>query len=73
MNIEIFDYSAEAWVGEAISKGVRRHQNAKYFTCGRIGHLKRDYRQRIPRNNVSANGKNKHSQLSEICRRCDKG
>ena len=42
MNVETFDYNTEAWVGEAISKGMRRHPKAKCFNCGRIGHLKRN-------------------------------
>ena len=59
MTIEIFEYNTKPWVGEAISKGMRRHQNAKCFNCGRIGHLRRDCRRGIPRNNVfSGNGKN---------------
>ena len=40
MNIETFDYNTESWVGEAISKGMRRHKNVKCFNCGRIHHLK---------------------------------
>ena len=57
-NVETFDYNTEAWVGEAIFKGMRRYRNTKMFFCGRIGHLRRDYRQEIPRNNVfSGNGK----------------
>ena len=40
MNVETFDNSTE--VGEAISNGVRRHQNAKCFNFGIIGHLRRD-------------------------------
>ena len=40
-NIEAFDYNTEAWVGEAISKGVKRGKNAKCFNCGRTGHLRR--------------------------------
>ena len=54
VNVELFDYNTEAWVGEALSKGMKRHQNAKCFNCGRIGHLRRDCRQGIPRNNVSS-------------------
>ena len=26
MNVETFDYSTKAWVGEVISNGMRRHQ-----------------------------------------------
>ena len=36
MNIETFDSNTESWVREVISKEMRRHQNAKYFNCGRI-------------------------------------
>ena len=64
MNIETFDYNSESWGGEAISKGMKRHQNAK---CSRIGHLRRDCRQGIPRNNISSgNGKNRKTQPSGI-------
>ena len=52
MNVETLDYGSEAWVEEAISNGKRRHQNTKCFNC-RLGHLRRDCRQRIPRNNAS--------------------
>ena len=31
MNVETFDYSTEAWVGEVIFSGMRRHQNTKCF------------------------------------------
>ena len=62
MNVVTFDYSTEAWVGEAISNGMRKHQNAKCFNCGRIGQLRKDCRQRIPENNVSSgNGKNRRN------------
>ena len=40
MNINTFDCNTESWVGEAISKEMRRHQNAKCFNCSRIGHLR---------------------------------
>ena len=73
MNVETLDYSTEACVGEEISNGIRRHQNAKCFNCGRIEHLRRDCKQEIPRNNVSSrNGKDRRTQPSGICRRCGK-
>ena len=72
MNKETLDYSTEAWVGEAISNGMRRH--TKCFNCGIIGHLRSDCRQGIPRNNVSSgNGENRRTQPSGICKRCGKG
>ena len=63
-NVETFDYNTEVWVGETNSKYIQRYQNTKCFNCGRIGHLRRDCRQGIPRNNVSSrNGKNRRTQL----------
>ena len=64
MNIETFDYNTESWVGKTISKGTRRHQNAKCLNCGTVRHLRKDYRQEIPRNNVSSrNGKKYKNNL----------
>ena len=45
INIESFEYITKSCVGEAISKGMKRRQNDKYFNCCRIGHLRRDCRQ----------------------------
>ena len=74
MNVEMFSYNDESWVGEAISKAMRRHQTTRCFNCGKLGHLKRDCRQRNPRNNISSgNDKSRRSQPSGICRRCGKG
>ena len=75
VNVESFDYNTEAWVGEAIFKGMKRHQNTKSFNCGRIGHLRRDCRKDVPRNNFffSGNDKNRRSQTSGLCRKSDKG
>ena len=74
MNVETLDYGIETWVGEAISNGKRRHQNTKCFNCGGMGHLRRDYKQGIPRKNVSSgNGKNMKTHPSGICRMCGKG
>ena len=73
MNVETLDYSTEICVEEAIFNGMRRHQNTKCFNCGKIGHLRMDCRQGIPRNNVSSgNGKNRRTQPSGICRKCGK-
>ena len=74
MNVEMFSYNDESWLGEVISKTMRRHQTTRYFNCGKLGHLKRDCRQRNSRNNISSgNDKNRRPQPSGICRRCGKG
>ena len=74
MNIETFDYNTESWVGESISKGMSKHQNAKCFNCGMTGHLKRNCTKGIPGNNISSgNGKNRKTQPSGTCTRCGKG
>ena len=74
MNVETFDENTRSQVEVAISKGMKRHQNAKCFNCGRIVHLRRNCRQGIPRNSVySGNGKSRRSQSSGLCRRCGKG
>ena len=71
--VETFNYSTEAWVGEVISSGMRKNQNAKCFNCVRIRHLRMNCRQGIPRNNVSSrNGINRRTQPSGICTRCGK-
>ena len=31
MNVETLDYGTEAWIGEAISNGKRRHQNTRFL------------------------------------------
>ena len=33
-----------AWLGEVISRGLKKNQNARCFNCGKQGHLKRDFR-----------------------------
>ena len=43
MSTETFDYNTESCVWEAISKEMRRHQNAKCLNSGRILHLKREF------------------------------
>jgi hypothetical protein len=35
-----------------ISKSFKKNQNVRFFNCDKQGHLKRDCRQGIPRNNV---------------------
>ena len=74
MNVDTFDYGNETWVQEAISKGKRRHQITKCFHCGKMGHMKRDFRQWNYRNNASSrNNRNRRTQTSGLCRRCGKG
>ena len=74
MNVETLDHSSETWIGEAISNGMRRHQNTKRFNYGKIGYLRRDCRQVSPRNHVSfGNDKNRRTQPSGKCGRYDKG
>ena len=53
MNFQTFSSNDESWVGEAISKAMRGHQTVKCINCGKLGHLKRDCRQEISRNNTS--------------------
>ncbi|XP_049981722.1 uncharacterized protein [Alexandromys fortis] len=76
LDVDTFDYGTEAWVEEAISNGKRRHQNTKCFNCGKMGHMKRNCKQRIFRNNNNAssrNNRNRRTQPSGLCRRCGKG
>ena len=47
MNVETFGYNDDSWVGELISKAMRRPQTSRCFNCGKLGHLKRNCRQRI--------------------------
>ena len=76
LDVDTFDYGTEAWVEEAISNGKRRHQNTKCFNCDKMGHMKRNCKQRIFRNNNNAssrNNRNRRTQPSGLCRRCGKG
>ena len=73
MNVETLDYGTEAWVGEAISKEMRRHQTAKCFNCGKLGHMRRYCRKGNSRKNISSeNDKNRRPWMSGICRKCGK-
>ncbi|XP_049981111.1 endogenous retrovirus group K member 5 Gag polyprotein-like [Alexandromys fortis] len=76
LDVDTFDYGTEAWVEEAISNGKRRHQNTKCFNCGKMGHMRRNCKQRTFRNNNNAssrNNRNRRTQPSGLCRRCGKG
>ena len=71
MNFQTFNYDDESWVGEEISKVMRGHQPTKYFNCDKFGHLKRDCRQGISRNNTSSgNGRNRKPRSSGMYRTC---
>ena len=50
-NIETHNHD-DTWIGEVIFRGLRKNQNVKYYNCGKQGHVKRDCRQGILRNNV---------------------
>ncbi len=76
LDVDTFDYGTEAWVEEAISNGKRRYQNTKCFNCGKMGHMKRNCKQRTFRNNnntFTRNNRNRRTQPSGLCRRCGKG
>jgi hypothetical protein len=61
-------------LGEVISKSFNKSQNVRCFNCGKQGHLKRDCRQGISRNNVISRENPKISpQPSGVCRRYGKG
>ena len=42
----------DAWIREVISRVLKKNLNVKCFICSKQGHLKRDCKQGIPRNNV---------------------
>ena len=66
MKVELFDYNTKAWVGETISKDMRRYQNAKCFNCGRKGYLRRDFKKRVPRHKVSFGNYKNRSKFSNF-------
>ena len=45
----------DAWIREVISRVLKKNENVKCFNCSKQGHLKRDCKQGIPRNNVFSN------------------
>ena len=45
------DNHDDAWIGDVISRGLRKNRNVKWYNYGKQGHLKRDCTQGIPRNN----------------------
>lgn len=67
------NYVDESWVGLAIYKVIRGQKLNKCFNRGKFGHLKRNCRQDISRNNTSSgNGRNQKPLYSGVCRRCGK-
>ena len=48
INIE-FHEDDDAWIGEVISRGLRKNWNVQCYTCDKQSHLKRDCRQGVPR------------------------
>lgn len=66
-------YDATTLIRKVISKSFKKNQNVWCFNCGKQGHLRRDYRQDIPRNNVfSRDNLKKKAQPSGACRRLAK-
>lgn len=57
------DTSNDTWIREVISKNLRKIKRLDVLICGKTDHLKRDYRQGVPRNS------NRKSQPG-TCRRC---
>ena len=50
-NTESHDHD-EAWIGQVISRDMQKNLNLNCFNFSKHGHLKRDCKQGIPRNNV---------------------
>ena len=51
INIELIEHD-DTWIGEVISRGLKKSSNVKCFNHGKQDPLKRDCRQDIPRNSV---------------------
>lgn len=70
---ESLNYGEKIWREEAISKGLKGHQDVKCFNCDKSGHLRRSCRQGVPINNVSSrDDPSRRSQPSGLCKRCGK-
>ena len=48
-------YPDDAWLGEVMSRGLKRNRNARCFHCSKQSHLKRDCTQSILRNYILSN------------------
>jgi hypothetical protein len=58
---------------EVISKNLNKNKHGTCFNCSKQGHLKKNCRQGVPRNNDFCPGNNpkRRPQTSEVCRRCE--
>ena len=71
LNVDLYD---DNLVGQLISREPRSSSNVRCFNCGMPGHIKRNCKQGIPRNNTFArNNPNRMPLPSGLCRRCGKG
>ena len=73
IDIESRDHN-DVWIGEVISRGLKKNRYVECFNCNKQGHLKRDCKQGVPRNNAfPKNNPNRMPLPFGVCRTCDKG
>ena len=64
----------DSWIGEVISRGLKKNRNVKCFNCDKHEHLKGDFKQDITRNNIfSKHSSNRIPLTSGLCRKYGKG